>query len=142
MLIFNPPFPAFFLLPWDESICGNPSCSIANSVLASFASTTAREGLEKALAQAERRETSGMKTLSDDTPVEVEGGGDGGGGGGSFLDPQLLLLDCLRFSFRPDLVSQLLVGSGVVLRAAGTDLENILSLLLQSPNVDTGSLKV
>ena len=99
MLIFNPPSPAFFPLPSTESICGNPSCSIANSVLASFASTTAREGLEKALAQAERRETSGMKTLSDDTPVEVEGGGDGGGGGGSFWDPQLVLLDCLRFSF-------------------------------------------
>ena len=93
-----------------ESIGGNPSCSIANSLGASFIATAAREGLERALVQAETRETSGMMTSLDDTRGEAEGGGGpgggggggpagGGGGGAASLCNSELWLDCLRASF-------------------------------------------
>ena len=75
MHIFHPASSAFLPLTWVESIGGNPSCSIANSLGASFIATAAREGLERALVQAETRETSGMMTSLDDTRGEAEGGG-------------------------------------------------------------------
>ena len=79
----------FFPLPRAGSICGYPSCSIVNNLGASFAATSTRQGLERALAHAERRETSGRVISLEDTLLEAEGGGgpggavlDGGGGGG------------------------------------------------------------
>ena len=110
MHIFPPASSVFFPLTWVESICGNPSCSIANSLGASFIATAAREGLERALVQAETRETSGMMTSLDDTRGEAEGGGGpgggggggpagGGGGGAASLCNSELWLDCLRASF-------------------------------------------
>merc|ERR550539_1539536 len=82
MSLSSQPVPKLFPLTWVESIDGNPSCSIANSLGASFIATAAREGLEKALAQAETRETSGMITSLDNTRGEAEGGGGAGGGPG------------------------------------------------------------
>ena len=74
---------------------------------ASFAATAAREGLERALAQAERREESGVTTSLDDTFTEAEGGGGPGGGGcggggpggGGGGGAPSFWLDCLRSSF-------------------------------------------
>ena len=104
MHIFPPASSVFFPLTWVKSICGNPSCSIANSLGERFIATAAREGLERALAQAERRDSSGMITSLDDTRVEADGGGGPGGGGGgggaaSFCNSELVWLDCLRASF-------------------------------------------
>merc|ERR1719481_1166900 len=101
MHIFPPQSSLFFPLPWAESIFGNPPSSIANSLGASFAATAARLGLERALAQAERREVSGMTTSLDDTRVEAEGGGGPGGGGGASgaAFNSVPVLDCLRSSF-------------------------------------------
>ena len=103
MHIFPPTSSVFFPLAWVESICGNPS-SIVNSLGASFIATSVREGLERALAQAERRDSSGMTTSFDDTRGEADGGGGPGGGGGgggatSVSNSDLAWLDCLRASF-------------------------------------------
>ena len=76
----------FFPLPRAGSICGYPSCLIVNNLGASFAATSTRQGLERALAHAERRETSGRVISLEDTLLEAEGGGGPGGGGGG-ADP-------------------------------------------------------